>query len=322
MTKTQTAPETPITSLVGFVDPVNPEAVYARAGKLGEAAKKVIEQHKLYEIINTKQGKRKYIKLEGWQAIGTPIGLFVKVTATEPLANGNGWKARAVIITNEGKELSAAEMSCGRDESKWKNRPENEIMSMSQTRAASKAFRMILAWIPKMLGSSYEGTSAEEMDGGAPEEGESAVDKARAKGKTEEKTETKPPPEKKTEPKKETKGTASKPETRQLLFARLGQVGFKKDEEKRAAFFVLMPKHKGKSTSDIPEGELQGLITALKGVKDGEHELVALNTKGDLGILRKRDSVVLYPEGAKLPTTDSKPEREEEEEGPTPEDMF
>ncbi len=57
-----------------------------------------------------------------------------------------GAKARAVIIDiDTGHEISGADAYCMRDEPNWRNKPFYQLASMAQTRAASKAFRMVLA---------------------------------------------------------------------------------------------------------------------------------------------------------------------------------
>jgi hypothetical protein len=50
---------------------------------------------------------------------------------------------------------------CSSTESNWANKPEFQLMSMAQTRAAGKVLRLLLGWIVTLAG--YEPTPAEEM---------------------------------------------------------------------------------------------------------------------------------------------------------------
>ena len=67
------------------------------------------------------------------------------------------------------------------------------------------------------------------------------------------------------------KPALSTADTRQRLYALLSVIGFKTDEEKKAAFLQFLPEYK--SSTEVPEKTLVDLIEALRKVKDGVFEL-------------------------------------------------
>jgi hypothetical protein len=88
------------------------------------------------------------------------LGVFPEVEWSRPIENG--WKARVVIKTRQGEIISAGEAMCTRDETNWSNRDDFALLSMAQTRAAGKAFRLSFSWIITLSG--YEPTPAEELE--------------------------------------------------------------------------------------------------------------------------------------------------------------
>jgi hypothetical protein len=106
-------------------------------------------------------GEKEHLFVEAWEALGKFYGLKVRTGDANPVeVDGvKGAKARATLID----ENTGHEAYCMRDEPNWKNKPFFQLASMAQTRAASKAFRMVLAFVPALAG--YATTPAEEMDG-------------------------------------------------------------------------------------------------------------------------------------------------------------
>lgn len=123
---------------------------------------------------------RDYLKVEGWQFVGSQLGLVPGVEWTKRLTKDtdgiDGWKARCVIThLDSGNVVGSAESVCDRGEEtrrrdgtvhyQWRDATDNAIMAMAQTRATSRAFRHILGWAAKSAG--FATTPAEEVpDGG------------------------------------------------------------------------------------------------------------------------------------------------------------
>jgi len=102
--------------------------------------------------------------VEAWEALGKFYRMSAKPLDAQPVTVEGvaGAKARAVIIDiDTGHEISGADAYCMRDEPNWRNKPFYQLASMAQTRAASKAFRMVLAFVPALAG--FATTPAEEM---------------------------------------------------------------------------------------------------------------------------------------------------------------
>lgn len=121
--------------------------------------------------LNKKDPNAEYVLVEGWEVLGTMLGITPVTEIVETIKNDKdriiGFKARATLYQNpiirdgkivDGTVLSTTEASATRDGFQ-KDVP--GMMSMAQTRALGKAYRMALSWIMKMAG--YEGTPAEEM---------------------------------------------------------------------------------------------------------------------------------------------------------------
>lgn len=137
-------------------DITNPTAVTALATTL---AKLIIEKG-LFTPIHGKN----YVNVEGWQLAGEMTGIFPRMKSVESLGLGNEIKYRAEvelfdIKTGENRGYGVA--LCSNKEYSKKSFDEYAIMSMAQTRAVGKAYRLTLGWLLKLAG--YEATPAEEM---------------------------------------------------------------------------------------------------------------------------------------------------------------
>ena len=139
----------------------DPEEVVERASKVAAALKKVITGQKLA----TRISGREHVRVEGWQTLGTMLGVTAVCTWTRKVGDdeSGGWEARVEARTLDGRVIGAAEAECLRAESKWKNRDSYALRSMAQTRATSKALRSVLSFVVTLAG--YDPTPAEEMDG-------------------------------------------------------------------------------------------------------------------------------------------------------------
>jgi len=87
-----------------------------------------------------------------------PLPSIVSVRREER-ENGYCYIAEAVLQYG-GREYRAYGL-CASTEPNWANKPEFQLMSMAQTRAAGKVLRLLLGWIVTLAG--YEPTPAEEM---------------------------------------------------------------------------------------------------------------------------------------------------------------
>ena len=110
------------------------------------------------EVIKIKN--KEYVKYEGWQTIGTALGILPKIV--EITKNDDFYQAKAeVILVKTGVIIGSAYGICSREEANWKDKPEYAIIAMAQTRAAGRALKMILSGFIAHCG--FEATPAEEM---------------------------------------------------------------------------------------------------------------------------------------------------------------
>jgi hypothetical protein len=138
----------------------SPHIILEEARKAAVALKEVISSKAKKVMFKGEQ----YIEAEDWQTIGKFYNVAAKIEWTKYVEFGTakGWEARAVVIhIPNGKEISAAEAMCLTDEANWGHKPLNQLRSMAQTRATSKALSTVLRWVVVMAG--YRGTPLEEM---------------------------------------------------------------------------------------------------------------------------------------------------------------
>ena len=121
--------------------------------------------------LNNQDKEAEYVTVEGWEVLGTMLGIVPDTRIVEEMKNDKGrvvgFKARATLYQNPqlddgkivgGTVLSTAEAYCTKDDFQKKF---FSMASMAQTRALGKAYRMALSWIIKMAG--FEATFAEDM---------------------------------------------------------------------------------------------------------------------------------------------------------------
>lgn len=145
----------------GLFNTNDPVEVIEKAQKVADALKKVLVDRKLLSNIAGKE----YVVVEGWQTLGSMLGVTAICTETEKLPENKGYKAtvEARKISDGKTVVGRAVALCTRDEAQWKERDDYALLSMAQTRATSKALRGPLGFVVKLAG--YEATPAEEMDG-------------------------------------------------------------------------------------------------------------------------------------------------------------
>jgi len=103
-----------------------------------------------------------HVRIEGWQVLchmcNLPLPSIVDLRR-ENREGGYVYVAEALLAYG-GREYRAYGL-CASDEPNWRSKPEFQLASMAQTRAAGKVLRLLLGWIVTLAG--YEPTPAEEM---------------------------------------------------------------------------------------------------------------------------------------------------------------
>lgn len=107
------------------------------------------------------QGK-KYVRVEGWQAIAIAHGCVASAGDVEHIEGGIRAIGR-VIKMDTGLMISQAEGFVGDDETMWASRPEYARRAMAQTRAISRACRSAFAHVVVMMNAGLSTTPAEEV---------------------------------------------------------------------------------------------------------------------------------------------------------------
>lgn len=121
--------------------------------------------------LNKKNPEAEYVMVEGWEVLGTFLGIAPVTTTIAEIKNNKGrivgYRARATLYQNpiiendeivSGTVIARAEAQANID---GFQKELFAIESMAQTRALGKAYRMGLSWIMKMAG--FEGVFAEDM---------------------------------------------------------------------------------------------------------------------------------------------------------------
>jgi len=121
--------------------------------------------------LNKKNPDAEYVVVEGWEVLGTFLGIVPVTTIIGEIKNKQenvvGYRARATLYQNpiiENDEIVGGTVIARAEAQADKSGFQKDlfsIASMAQTRALGKAYRMGLSWIMKMAG--FEGTPAEEM---------------------------------------------------------------------------------------------------------------------------------------------------------------
>jgi hypothetical protein len=141
----------------------DPVLVVQRATEVANALKSVLDTQNLTSNV----GGRKHVNVEGWQTVGTMLGIVPVVVWTRPLEGAeqpkgaHSWEARVEARTLDGRIVGAAEAVCSRGEKTWSNREDYALKSMAQTRATSKALKSVLGFVVSLAG--YSSTPLEEM---------------------------------------------------------------------------------------------------------------------------------------------------------------
>jgi hypothetical protein len=140
-----------------------PEQIIAKATAVSNRLVDIVEKGKLYSLIKTREGERKFVKAEGWTAMIAMLGIFPRADYCKRLEREDeiAYEAKVTLRHLSGIEVGAGDAICSSRERNWSGRDEYAIKSMAQTRAVGKACRLSFSWIMALAG--YEVTPAEEM---------------------------------------------------------------------------------------------------------------------------------------------------------------
>ena len=147
-------------AIIDTTQQASPAAVMSLVSAVAKATKSLVGA----AIINL-QGK-KYIKVEGWQAIAAAHGCTVTADSVTEQTSGAVVSVAYVRRLRDGATLGQAEGYVGMDEV-WGKRPMYARRAMAQTRAISRACRNAFAHVVVAMNSEhatgFETTPAEEV---------------------------------------------------------------------------------------------------------------------------------------------------------------
>ena len=144
--------------------PRTPIEVIQQATEQANALMNIVEQKKLYAII---QGKR-YLEVEAWEVIGAFNRVSAITDYVKPITGKNqeiiGYEAKVNLFKGETM-VGSGVMTCGLDEFPCKGKEgqakNKAAISAAQTWATSKAYRLNYSWVAVLAG--YQPVPAEEM---------------------------------------------------------------------------------------------------------------------------------------------------------------
>lgn len=139
---------------------IDPEIKLEQATRAAKLLKHAMMQKKKPFILNDEI----YPELEDWEMCGQFFGCTARIISDRYVTEYGavGFEATATINRiKDGNEVGRATAMCLMDEDRWSGKPLYAIRSMAQTRACSKAFRLVFAWILVLAG--YKPTPADEI---------------------------------------------------------------------------------------------------------------------------------------------------------------
>lgn len=143
-----------------------PKEQVKMATEMAEVLSDIITKQKLYSEISGK----KYVKVEGWQTLGTFLGITARESRVTRHDDGSYEAFVDLIKFADGTIVGGASALCSSQEKRWGNADEFARRSMAITRATGKAYRCAFAWIVTLAG--YEPTPEEEMPASMPRKSE------------------------------------------------------------------------------------------------------------------------------------------------------
>ena len=141
----------------------DPVEVVEQATRVANSLHGVIQSKRLFTTI---QGSD-HVRVEGWQLLGSMLGVTAVCVATEPV--DGGYKATVEARASDGRVIGRADALCTKHEKRgpWKGADDYARLSMAQTRATSKALKGPLGFVVSLAG--YSATPAEEMTFAEPD---------------------------------------------------------------------------------------------------------------------------------------------------------
>lgn len=136
---------------------LEPEDQIIYASKIATSLTVVIEKQQLFSIISG----RKYVKVEGWELLGTFLGILPRERSITEHLDGSFEAAFDLVRQSDGTVVGGASALCGMDEKRWGSADRYARRSMAATRAVGKAYRTSFSWIISLAG--YCPTPEEEM---------------------------------------------------------------------------------------------------------------------------------------------------------------
>ena len=170
------AKNTPITEKKTVVKLENPSEIKTFAKELTQ----FINDTGLAMIIGSGSEAKKYVLVEGWQFAGAAMGLYPIPTKIEKIeeegevkyTTKRGYEVKNpiykykvyvdIVRIADDKVVGRGVALCSNQEAKKRTFDEFAILSMAQTRAVGKGFRLTIGWVMKFAG--FEGTPAEEAE--------------------------------------------------------------------------------------------------------------------------------------------------------------
>lgn len=141
---------------VQFFD-ATPQEQIIQATEIANVLSSVIEKQGLFSNI----GGKKYIKAEGWQTLGTFLGVVPREKSVVRHDDGSYEAYVEIVKFRDGTIVGGGSALCSRKEKRWAGADEYAVRSMAITRATGKAFRVGFSWIVTLAG--YSPTPEEEI---------------------------------------------------------------------------------------------------------------------------------------------------------------
>lgn len=141
------------------VDTQTPAELIGRSSSVAAVCREIVVR-----TAQSIQG-RKYVRVEGWQALATAHGCVASARDVERVEPPDGgYRAIGEVRRIEdGQVLCTAEGFVGDDEPMWAKRTVHARRAMAQTRAISRVCRSAFAHVVVMIDAGLSTTPAEEM---------------------------------------------------------------------------------------------------------------------------------------------------------------
>lgn len=135
------------------IEKQNPNKIIQFGISVAGLLNNVIKNKKKPVVINGEQ----FLEFEDWQMIARFYGCTAQVEWVKEVREKDhiiGYEARAVVLTKDCRQISAAESMCLKTEKQWQNKELFQLKSMSQTRACAKSLRNVFSWVVVLAGFS------------------------------------------------------------------------------------------------------------------------------------------------------------------------